>query len=137
YLENHPLPQNPQRLVTNYLILGLNPDLETRKRKIDARLSKRLADGLIQEVQGLLEEGLSHEQLQWFGLEYKYCSLYLIGEMTLEEFNDKLKTEIHRFAKRQMTYFRKMEKDGLAIHWLANGSIDDMATEVVAISAIT
>src|SRR5690606_36639230 len=65
YLENHPLPQNPQRLVTNYLILGLNPDLETRKRKIDARLSKRLADGLIQEVQGLLEEGLSHEQLQW------------------------------------------------------------------------
>jgi len=119
YLQNNPLPQQPVRLVKNFLILGLNPDIETRRNKIDDRLNQRLADGLIQEVEGLLKEGLSHEQLQWFGLEYKYASLYLLGELTFPEFTTKLKTEIHRFAKRQMTYFRKMEKDGLPIHWLS------------------
>lgn len=103
-----------------YLIMALNPPLETRRSRIDKRLSARMEEGLIPEVQGLLESGLTHEQLQWFGLEYKYASYYLLGQLTLEEFHDKLRTEIHRFAKRQMTYFRKMEKDGLEIHWLVN-----------------
>jgi len=77
-----------------------------------------MKEGLLTEVEGLLEQGISHEQLQWFGLEYKYASLHLLDELTLEEFTEKLRTEIHRFAKRQMTYFRKMEKDGLKIHWI-------------------
>src|SRR5690606_8967730 len=120
YLETNKLPIDSANKQYPYLIMALNPSLETRRSRIDKRLSARMEEGLIPEVQGLLESGLSHDQLQWFGLEYKYASYYLLGKLTLEEFHDKLRTEIHRFAKRQMTYFRKMEKDGLAIHWLVN-----------------
>ncbi|WP_149527529.1 tRNA (adenosine(37)-N6)-dimethylallyltransferase MiaA [Sphingobacterium hotanense] len=120
YLETNELPIDSANKQYPYLIMALNPSLETRRGRIDKRLSARMEEGLIPEVQGLLESGLSHDQLQWFGLEYKYASYYLLGKLTLEEFHDKLRTEIHRFAKRQMTYFRKMEKDGLAIHWLVN-----------------
>ena len=120
YLKTNELPIDSANKQYPYLIIALNPPLETRRSRIDKRLSTRMEEGLISEVQGLLESGLSHDQLQWFGLEYKYASYYLLGKLTLEEFHDKLRTEIHRFAKRQMTYFRKMEKDGLAIHWVVN-----------------
>lgn len=125
YLQHNPMPEVPAPLVKDYLIVGLDPDLETRRKRIDTRLSERLQGGFIQEVKDLLEMGISHEQLQWFGLEYKYASYFLLGKLSEAEFLAKLTTEIHRFAKRQMTYFRKMEKDGITIHWLAKGFPED------------
>ena len=118
YLKDHPKPEVEANTVKDFLILGLSPDRETRRARIDKRLETRMEQGLLVEVEGLLAQGISHEQLQWFGLEYKFASLHLQGELTREEFKEKLRTEIHRFAKRQMTYFRKMEKDGLKIHWI-------------------
>lgn len=102
------------------LILALSPALDLRRARIDQRLKSRIDDGLIAEVERLLAEGIIHDQLQWYGLEYKYASYYLLGQLSQTEFENKLRTEIHRFAKRQMTYFRKMEKDGLEIKWLEN-----------------
>lgn len=117
YLKHHPLPLARTQPIKEHLIIGINPHRERRRTLIDERLTKRLDEGLIKEVESLLMSGLSHHQIQWFGLEYKYVSFYLNGKMTYHEFTEKLRTEIHRFAKRQMTYFRKMEKDGLPIQW--------------------
>ncbi|GHE29970.1 tRNA (adenosine(37)-N6)-dimethylallyltransferase MiaA [Sphingobacterium griseoflavum] len=99
-------------------VFGLNPELDVRRARISDRLRKRLDTGLIGEVEKLLQGGLSHADLQYYGLEYKYASLYLLGELDKPAFHKKLETEIHRYAKRQMTFFRKMEKEGVAIHWL-------------------
>lgn len=118
YLSRHELPISNGPLVKNYLILGLNPSLEIRRERIDVRLNSRLAEGLLEEVKGLIDSGIDHEQLQWFGLEYKYVSRYLLGDFDYSQFKEKLRTEIHRFAKRQMTYFRKMERDGIRIFWI-------------------
>lgn len=118
YLAHNPSPPLQKPIVSDYLIIGLHPNLEKRRSLIDLRLNKRIEEGLLEEVKGLIEDGLSHEELQWFGLEYKYASQYLLGELDLERFKEKLRTEIHRFAKRQMTYFRKMEKDGIPIYWI-------------------
>jgi tRNA dimethylallyltransferase len=109
---------SPQDRSYEALIFGLSPTVETRRERISRRLTERLEHGLIEEVQGLLNRGLTKEQLIYYGLEYKYITQYLTGETTYEFMKSRLETEIHRFAKRQMTFFRKMEKDGLAIHWL-------------------
>lgn len=113
-------PDTPAQAQRTYphCIFGINPDLALRRSKISDRLHRRLEEGLVEEVQNLLQEGLTHQSLQYYGLEYKYVSAYLLGEITKERLAEKLETEIHRYAKRQMTYFRKMEKDGIAIHWL-------------------
>lgn len=100
------------------VIFGLNPPVETRRERISKRLATRLKLGLIDEVQNLLNQGITPDSLIYYGLEYKYVTLYLTGAMTFEEMHSKLETEIHRFAKRQMTFFRKMEKDGLKINWI-------------------
>lgn len=100
------------------IIFGLDPPLETRRTRISKRLAERLKQGLIKEVQDLLNQELKPEDLIYYGLEYKYVTLYLAGVLKYDEMYNKLETEIHRFAKRQMTFFRKMEKDGLAIDWL-------------------
>lgn len=118
YLQQNPQPKQPQRIVQNYLAFGLCPPLERRRESITQRLHKRLKEGLIDEVRGLIENGINPEDLIYYGLEYKYTTLYLQGVLSYSEFFDKLNTEIHRYAKRQMTYFRKMEKDGIRIHWL-------------------
>lgn len=102
-------------------IFGLSPSVEARRGRISSRLSARLKQGLITEVQGLLDQGLSPDSLIYYGLEYKYVTLFLTGLMSYEEMHQKLETEIHRFAKRQMTFFRKMEKDGLKINWIPDG----------------
>jgi tRNA dimethylallyltransferase len=99
-------------------IFGLSPPVETRRERISRRLSSRLKQGLIEEVQNLLNQDITPESLIYYGLEYKYVTLYLTGSITFEEMHVKLETEIHRFAKRQMTFFRKMEKDGLKINWI-------------------
>lgn len=116
------LKQNPdhidQKRKVESIVIGLNPSLETRRNGISQRLKQRLAEGFLREVENLLAEGLTHDQLQYYGLEYKYASLHLLGQLDHKAFIAKLETEIHRYAKRQMTYFRKMEKDGILIHWI-------------------
>lgn len=103
-----------------HIVFGLNPDVGTRRERISKRLNARLESGLIEEVRHLLSLGLTAEQLIYYGLEYKWITLYLTGELSYEEMVTRLETEIHRFAKRQMTFFKKMEKDGIRIHWLNN-----------------
>ncbi|MFD2553124.1 tRNA (adenosine(37)-N6)-dimethylallyltransferase MiaA [Sphingobacterium tabacisoli] len=99
-------------------ILGLNPDVELRRARISQRLLDRLDQGMVREVENLLHSGLTHDEIAYYGLEYKYISYYLRGQIEYDVFLHKLGTEIHRYAKRQMTYFRKMERDGHIIHWL-------------------
>lgn len=135
WCQHHGLPSDGCAPIPAVLF-GINPAVEVRRQRITDRLRVRIDQGLIEEVRELLQKGIPPERLVYYGLEYKYVTRYLLGELDYETFFARLNTEIHRFAKRQMTYFRKMEKDGLEIHWLANGPIDDMATEVVAISAI-
>ncbi|NGF55472.1 tRNA (adenosine(37)-N6)-dimethylallyltransferase MiaA [Parapedobacter sp. SGR-10] len=118
WLDNHPQTKFSPQPVYSAKVLGIAPDLETRRRRISTRLYKRLENGMIDEVKSLLQSGLTYEDLEYYGLEYKYISYYLQGKATYDEFLRKLETEIHRYAKRQMTYFRKMEKDGIAIHWI-------------------
>lgn len=115
----------------NPLIFGINPPLEQRRANISKRLKQRMEDGLIDEVKNLLSTGLTHEDLQYYGLEYKYVSLHLLGELSQQDFFTKLETEIHRYAKRQMTFFRKMEKDGLNIHWLKGETTDQRLNEIL------
>lgn len=100
------------------IIIGIDIDRESRRSKISSRLKKRLDEGMIDEVKRLLEGGLSPEELIYYGLEYKYVTLHVIGRLTFREMFLQLETAIHRFAKRQMTWFRGMERRGFAIHWL-------------------
>lgn len=99
-------------------IFGLNPERETRRKNITIRLKQRLQNGLIEEVEQLLQKGLSFEQLIYYGLEYKFVAQYIQGVMSREALEELLGNAIQQFAKRQMTYFRKMERDGHHIHWL-------------------
>ncbi len=99
------------------LIIGVGIDRELRREKITKRLKTRLEEGMIQEVKGILDSGVSAEDLIYYGLEYKYLTQYVIGEISYEEMFSKLNIAIHQFAKRQMTWFRKMERSGFDIHW--------------------
>ncbi len=102
----------------NSLIFGIQIERHERRRRISERLKERLDQGLIEEVQLLMQAGLSEEKLVYYGLEYKYISWYLSGEITKEEMFERLNTAIHQFAKRQMTWFRKMEREGMKIFWM-------------------
>lgn len=129
--------QNPDyspvaALLPDAHVFGLNPPLENRRKQISVRLTKRLQEGLLEEVEGLLARNIQPEQLIYYGLEYKYCTLYLLGEMDRETFESRLETEIHRFAKRQMTFFRSMEKGGVRIHWLEGEDVESQQAEVLA-----
>jgi tRNA dimethylallyltransferase len=99
------------------LNIGINLDREEIKRRITERLKKRLDEGMIEEVKKLLSSGITHNKLKFFGLEYKYLSLYLEAEIDYEQMFQKLNYAIHKFAKRQMTWFRKMEREGVEINW--------------------
>jgi len=100
------------------LIVGVQLDRDTRRERITSRLKQRLEEGMVEEVEGLLARGLSPEDLTYYGLEYKFLTLYITGKLTKEEMFERLNIAIHQFAKRQMTWFRKMERDGFEIHWL-------------------
>jgi tRNA dimethylallyltransferase len=100
------------------LILGIRFDRLSRRERISRRLAERLDRGMIGEVRGLLDEGLGPEKLMYYGLEYKYIAEHLMGQISYEEMFARLETAIHRLAKRQMTWFRKMERDGIKIHWI-------------------
>lgn len=100
------------------LIIGVDIDRELRREKITRRLKQRLEEGMIDEVKNLLAEGIAPEDLIYYGLEYKYLTLHATGQLTFEEMFLQLGTAIHQFAKRQMTWFRGMERRGFTIHWL-------------------
>jgi tRNA dimethylallyltransferase len=102
----------------NSLNIGIAPNREVIKKRITERLKKRLDEGMIAEVESLLEHGISHNRLELFGLEYKYISFFLKNEINFNDMFQKLNSAIHSFAKRQMTWFRKMEKEGVKINWL-------------------
>jgi tRNA dimethylallyltransferase len=106
----------------NSLNIGIDFDREMRRQRITTRLKQRLDEGMLDEVQKLLDSGLTPEQLIYYGLEYKFLTLHLIGELTFDEMFSKLEIAIHQFAKRQMTWFRGMEKRGTKIHWI-NGHL--------------
>lgn len=103
---------------TDAVIIGVDIDRETRRRRITERLRSRLDAGMIEEVKRLLGSGINPDDLIYYGLEYKYLTLYLTGRMTLGEMTEGLEIAIHQFAKRQMTWFRGMERRGHHIHWL-------------------
>lgn len=113
------------------LIVGVDVSRELRRERITARLHARLQNGMVEEVRHLLDSGVKPDDLIYYGLEYKYLTLYLTGELKYEEMVAKLNVAIHQFAKRQMTWFRKMERDGFNIHWLdASRDIDEKAEQV-------
>jgi tRNA dimethylallyltransferase len=105
------------------VIFGIMVDRESRRKRITERLKYRLQHGMIEEVQNLLDSGITPEKLIFYGLEYKYLTWYLTGKLSYDEMVLQLNTAIHQFAKRQMTWFRKMERDGFKIHWI-DGSLD-------------
>lgn len=111
-LEDRPFPR------FSSLTLGIDVDRETRRRRISERLKSRLEEGMADEVLGLLAEGIDAEDLIYYGLEYKYLTLYATGHLTHEEMSARLEIAIHQFAKRQMTWFRGMERRGTPIRWL-------------------
>jgi tRNA dimethylallyltransferase len=102
----------------NSLNVGISFDRELRRQRITNRLKQRLEEGMLDEVQKLLDSGLTPEQLIYYGLEYKYLTLHLTGELSYDEMFRQLEIAIHQFAKRQMTWFRGMEKRGTKIHWI-------------------
>jgi tRNA dimethylallyltransferase len=104
------------------LVIGVKYKREEVRRRITERLKKRLETGMIDEVKKLNDSGISFERLISLGLEYKYISLYLMGELNYNEMFEKLNTSIHNFAKRQMTWFRKMEREGVKINWIEEGN---------------
>lgn len=99
-------------------IFGIKFDRVTLRQRITQRLKQRLEEGMIEEVKGIINSGIKPEQLTFYGLEYKYITLHIIGEISYEEMFSKLNTAIHQFAKRQETWFRRMERQGFFIHWL-------------------
>lgn len=113
--------QPEERPVLNPFVIGLYNEVETRRSKILNRLNARLSNGLIEEVERLLAVGVSKEMLVFYGLEYKFIVAYLNNEIDFDMLKERLGTAICQFAKRQMTFFRKMEKDGVKIHWLLAG----------------
>lgn len=117
YYVHHPVDDTPFP-VKNPLVTAVFFDRETRRQRISARLRARLEGGMIEEVQHLLASGVHPDDLIYYGLEYKYVTLYLLNRMVYEEMFSKLEIEIHRFAKRQMTWFRGMERRGIKINWI-------------------
>ncbi len=100
------------------VIVGLTIDREIRRANITARLKARLQEGMVEEVEQLLESGVAPDDLIYYGLEYKFVTQHVIGELSREEMYQKLEIAIHQFAKRQMTWFRGMERRGFTIHWI-------------------
>jgi len=109
---------NPKKEI-RFKIFGLNPSLQNRRNNISKRLKERLENNaLVNEIKTLLNNGVTSETLNYYGLEYKYVTSFILGEVNYSQMYSKLETEIHRFAKRQMTFFRSMEKKGFEIDWI-------------------
>ena len=117
YNLEHPTPLRDLPPISS-IIIGVSIDRDERRRRISERLRQRLDHGMVEEIQGLLDKGIPTEDLIYYGLEYKYVTEYVIGRTTFEEMFNGLEIAIHQFAKRQMTWFRGMERRGFTIHWI-------------------
>ncbi len=120
YYRTHPYEEKdfPQ---LRPLIVGVEVSREVRRERITRRLHERLEQGMVEEVRQLLDSGVAPEDLIYYGLEYKYLTLYLTGKLSYDAMVEQLNVAIHQFAKRQMTWFRKMEREGFEIRWLDAG----------------
>lgn len=127
-------PDKREYAPINSLIIGVDIDRELRREKISRRLRARLDEGMVDEVRAILSTGVKPEDLIYYGLEYKFLTLYIIGQLTYDEMVSQLEIAIHQFAKRQMTWFRGMERRGLHIHWLdATLPTDEKINNVLAL----
>ena len=125
-------PTQPRQMeAPDSLVVGVAIDRDERRRKITARLRRRLDEGMVDEIRSLLAKGIKAEDLIYYGLEYKYVTLYAIGQLGYEEMFRQLEIAIHQFAKRQMTWFRGMERRGCRIHWIdAASSMEDKLQQI-------
>ncbi len=133
YNLQHPVPRRELPPVDS-VIIGINIDRESRRQKITNRLKARLEGGMVDEVRSLLNEGIPAEDLIYYGLEYKFVTEYVTGQTTYDEMFQRLEIAIHQFAKRQMTWFRGMERRGFTIHWI--DALQPMEEKVKAIIQI-
>ena len=117
YNMEHPVPLRELPPIPS-IIIGVNIDRDLRREKITRRLHARLDEGMVDEVRGLLAEGIKAEDLMYYGLEYNYLTQYIVGQLSYDEMVSQLEIAIHQFAKRQMTWFRGMERRGFTIHWI-------------------
>lgn len=127
YYKHTPIDDRPFPELSS-LNIGIDVDRDTRRQRISARLKQRLDNGMVDEVKRLLAEGIAADDLIYYGLEYKFLTLYAIGQLSYDEMFRQLEIAIHQFAKRQMTWFRGMERRGLAIHWMKG---DDVCAETI------
>ena len=133
YNIEHPTPRRELPPVDS-LIIGIDIDRELRREKITRRLKARLEEGMVEEVKALLDEGIPADDLIYYGLEYKFVTEYLTGKITYDEMFTRLEIAIHQFAKRQMTWFRGMERRGFKIHWIdATLPIEDKIKIIISI----
>ncbi|MDD6553721.1 MAG: tRNA (adenosine(37)-N6)-dimethylallyltransferase MiaA [Prevotellaceae bacterium] len=117
YNLEHPTERRAFPMIDS-VVIGVNIDRDLRRQKITDRLKKRLDGGMVDEIRGLLNRGIPAENLTYYGLEYKYVTEYVIGQLSYDEMFRQLEIAIHQFAKRQMTWFRGMERRGTTIHWI-------------------
>ena len=117
YNAEHPTEERQMPKIDS-LVIGVNIDRESRREKITKRLRQRLDNGMVEEIRSIIDSGVAPEDLIYYGLEYKYVTEYVIGKTTYDEMFRSLEIAIHQFAKRQMTWFRGMERRGTVIHWI-------------------
>jgi tRNA dimethylallyltransferase len=133
YNIEHPTPRRELPPVDS-IIIGIDIDRELRREKITRRLKARLEEGMVEEVKALLDEGIPADDLIYYGLEYKFVTEYLTGQNTYEEMFTRLEIAIHQFAKRQMTWFRGMERRGFKIHWIdATLPMEEKVSQIIQI----
>ncbi len=119
------------------VIVGVDIDRDSRREKITNRLRKRLDNGMVEEIRGILSKGVKAEDLIYYGLEYKYVTEYVIGKLSYEEMFRQLEIAIHQFAKRQMTWFRGMERRGATIHWIdASLPMDEKVEQTIRLMGL-
>jgi tRNA dimethylallyltransferase len=126
--------ESSHRIHHSSLIFGISIPVEIRRERITKRLHDRLQNGMIEEVKALLESGISAEKLIFYGLEYKFITEYLVGDLSYDEMAKRLEIAIHQFAKRQMTFFRSMERKSIKINWLDGmQSVEEMTNQLLEI----
>lgn len=133
YYHNHPeaARQVEPHPLTDALVIGVDIDRDSRRKRITARLHERLEHGMVEEVRRLIRSGIPPEDLIYYGLEYKFLTMYITGELTYDEMVSRLEIAIHQFAKRQMTWFRGMEQRGFPIKWLPYDMPSDKFTSTI------
>lgn len=137
YNLEHPTPLRELPPIDS-LIIGLDIDREERRAKITRRLKDRLEHGMVEEVRALLDEGIPADDLIYYGLEYKFVTEYIVGRLSYDEMFRQLEIAIHQFAKRQMTWFRGMERRGFTIHWIdALLPMDEKVARILELNKMT